>query len=172
MEISIKSFKLKIKFSFILILCTALVFGADNALWFLLFSVFHECGHIFALYLFGAKIECLTLSCCGAALKYENRISPWQEAFVALAGPVVNLVLFTVLKDDINLLLFILNMLPIYPLDGGRALKIFLPRTQPVLGFAFLVLLTICSAYILIEFKIFGLFAVCIYLWMVNLRLI
>ena len=79
---------------------------------------------------------------------------------------------FTVLKDDINLLLFILNMLPIYPLDGGRALKIFLPRTQPVLGFAFLVLLTICSAYILIEFKIFGLFAVCIYLWMVNLRLI
>ena len=160
MEISIKSYKLKIKFSFILILCTALVFGADNALCFLLFSVFHECGHIFALYLFGAKIECLTLSCCGAALKYENRISPWQEAFVALAGPAVNLVLF------------ILNMLPIYPLDGGRALKIFLPRTQPVLGFAFLVLLTICSVYILIEFKIFGLFAVCIYLWMVNLRLI
>lgn len=172
MEISIKSFKLKIKFSFILILCTALVFGADNALWFLLFSVFHECGHISALYLFGAKIECLTLSCCGAALKYENRISPWQEAFVAFAGPVVNLVLFTVLKDDVNLLLFILNMLPIYPLDGGRALKIFLPRTQPALGFAFLALLTICSVYILIEFKIFGLFVVCVYLWIVNLRLI
>ncbi|UKI23631.1 MAG: hypothetical protein L6V88_04275 [Anaerotruncus sp.] len=76
----------------------------------------------------------MTLSCCGAALKYENRISPWQEAFVALAGPALNLVLFTVLKDDINLLLFILNMLPIYPLDGGRALKIFLPRTQTVFG--------------------------------------
>ena len=90
MEISIKSFQLKIKFSFILILCTAFVFGADNALWFLLLSAFHECGHISALYLFGAKIECLTLSCCGAALKYENRISPWQEAFVALAGPAVS----------------------------------------------------------------------------------
>ena len=172
MEISIKSFKLKIEFSFILILSAALMLGAYNALWFLLFSALHELGHIASLYLLGAKIERLTLSCYGAALKYKNCLSPWREAVTALAGPAVNLALFAVFKDDINLLLFVLNMLPVFPLDGGRALRALLPRVQPLLGFIFLALLTVCSVYILIEFKIFGLFAVCVYLWSVNLRLL
>ncbi len=170
MEISIRSFKLKIEFPFVLIICTAVMLGADSVLLFLLFCSLHELGHIFALYVLGAKIDYLTLSYCGAALKYKNGLSPWREVIVALAGPAVNLALYAVFKDEINLFLFLLNILPVFPLDGGRAMKVILPRMQPVLGFVFLLFLTACSVYSVIKFKIFGLLAVSIYLWSVNLR--
>lgn len=172
MEISIKSFKLKIEFSFVLILCAAVMLGADNALRFLLFSALHELGHIVAFYLLGAKIERLTLSCCGAALRYKSCLSPHSEAIAALAGPAVNLALYAVFNDEVNLLLFSLNMLPVFPLDGGRAVKAVLPHSQPVLGLVVLVLLTVCGVYAAIKFKIFGLLAVSVYLWSVNLRLL
>ncbi len=172
MEISIKSFKLKIEFSFVLILCAAVMLGADNILLFLLFSALHELGHIVAFYLLGAKIERLTLSCCGAALRYKNCLPHWREAIAALAGPAVNLALYAVFNDEVNLFLFSLNMLPVFPLDGSRAIKAILPHSQPVLGLIVLVFLTVYGVYAVIKFKIFGLLAVSIYLWSVNLRLL
>ncbi len=61
-----------------------------------------------------------------------------KEMVVAIFGPVVNLmfiIIFVLLEKEkifnveaeiliyINLLIFILNILPIYPLDGGRIIK-------------------------------------------------
>lgn len=57
-----------------------------------------------------------------------------KKLIVALAGPMVNLIfIFAFLNfyheitlAYINLLIFIFNMFPIYPLDGGRILKYIL----------------------------------------------
>lgn len=57
-----------------------------------------------------------------------------KKLIIALAGPLVNLafiVLFFVFYPNIiliyiNILIFIFNMIPIYPLDGGRILKYIL----------------------------------------------
>jgi len=54
-----------------------------------------------------------------------------KKLIVALAGPSVNLIfvlIFLFFYQNItiiyvNILIFIFNMLPIYPLDGGRILK-------------------------------------------------
>lgn len=57
-----------------------------------------------------------------------------KKLIIALAGPFINLlfiILFIILKQKsiliyINIIILIFNLLPIYPLDGGRILKYFL----------------------------------------------
>ncbi len=53
-----------------------------------------------------------------------------KKLIIASAGPLVNVIfgiIFYILKNEtltyINILIFIFNMLPIYPLDGGRIIK-------------------------------------------------
>lgn len=54
-----------------------------------------------------------------------------KKLLIAIAGPTVNLifiVVFLKLKLNetliyVNIMIFIFNMMPIYPLDGGRAIK-------------------------------------------------
>lgn len=64
-----------------------------------------------------------------------------KKLFITLAGPMVNLICIVIFKDItliyINILIFIFNMLVIYPLDGGRLLKYilcFFLNKQKVLG--------------------------------------
>lgn len=172
MEIKIKSFKIRIEFSFILVVCAALALDLNAVADVLIYSLLHELGHIAAIYILGESAESLTLSCCGASLKYKNNISTVKEAIIAAAGPAVNLVLFCFLKDKINLLLFILNVLPIFPLDGGRIVKCVFPKSHHIVGIIFLALLTVLSLYFLFKYKTFNLLIITIYLWTVNLRLL
>lgn len=86
MEIKIKSLKIRIEFSFILVVCAALVLDLNAVADVLIYSLLHELGHIAAIYILGESAESLTLSCCGASLKYKNNISTVKEAIIAAAG--------------------------------------------------------------------------------------
>lgn len=104
-----------------------------NFLWAALFASVHECAHILAIRLYGEKIRNLTLGIMGIRIG-KNRISLSykQECVTAAAGPFVNLIMalvffflkkyddFFVLPFNINLGLFLINMLPVKMLDGGR----------------------------------------------------
>ncbi len=96
-------------------------------------AVFHELGHWTVLHLLGAKAAALRLSVLGAAMEVDSgRLSYGGELAAVLAGPAANLLVALVLTAlggerwpaavGANLVLCAFNLLPVRPLDGGRAL--------------------------------------------------
>ncbi|QJC52888.1 Zn-dependent protease [Paenibacillus albicereus] len=101
----------------------------------------HELGHAAAAHAFGWKVLEIRLLPFGGVAELEERpgAPAWEEAAIALAGPLQNVwmagaawalgaggwmdaALASYLVQA-NLLLLTFNLLPIYPLDGGRLLR-------------------------------------------------
>lgn len=113
-----------IEFSFILIISFAFLTSSYNIIYVLLFSCLHELGHLFILLFYKCLPECITFSCCGIGLKYKYSFSFFKEVLFFSAGLIVNLIFFLIgIQKKINFALFMINVLPVYPLDGGRILK-------------------------------------------------
>lgn len=102
---------------------------------FLLSAITHELFHLFAAFLLGIRINRIELGSSGAKI-YTPPLTDLQELLCALSGPVGGLLPVILLRIYPEaalwaLLLTVYNMLPIYPSDGGRALRstlyIFLP---------------------------------------------
>lgn len=117
------------------------------------FIVLHELGHAITAQYFGIQTRDITLLPIGGVARL-NRIPevPHQEILVALAGPAVNVIILAVLglatvilsqlktslpKSDsiffilhfgllVNLAMAIFNLLPAFPMDGGRVLRALL----------------------------------------------
>ena len=102
-------------------------------------AVIHECGHAFYAARIGCRLSRLLLLPCGAVVRGEiGGISLRDEIFLALAGPAVNAacaLLFAALwwffpetyaytdtAFTASATLCLVNLLPAYPLDGGRVL--------------------------------------------------
>lgn len=110
-----------------LIIAYAMLFKSYDFLYVILFSALHELGHLIALLLCKGKPDKLVFAYYGIGLKHTSDLTDFCELIFLSAGIVVNLILFLVnIRRDINLALLIVNALPIYPLDGGRILKIIL----------------------------------------------
>ena len=96
----------------------------------LLAVMIHELSHCIMLSLCGKRIEHVIFAINGAKIQTEA-LSNWQTLLCALAGPAGGLILL--LLTDIfpqaalcSVLLSVYNLLPICPLDGGRAFLAFL----------------------------------------------
>jgi Zn-dependent protease len=105
--------------------------------------VLHELGHAFQALREGMRIEGITLWIFGGVAKFSGMFpSAGAEFRVAIAGPLVTLVIALVggaltaipgLPEpvlgviewlaSVNLLLLVFNMLPAFPMDGGRVLR-------------------------------------------------
>lgn len=164
MHFYIKNCKICIDYLFILVLSLAALFNANDILLVLLFSSLHEIGHFAALIIFKNYPYELKLSFYGFAVKYESNISRVKETVVLLSGPLVNLILYLILKDNVNLILFLLNVLPIYPLDFARVLRLYFPKTGTFISRITLILICILCVYMLVYYKSYSLLFVATYL--------
>lgn len=121
----------------------ALLLGLVTAL--LVFSsvVAHELGHSFVAIRQGIDVKSITLFIFGGLASLEKESKTPAEAFwVAIAGPLVSLMLFGILTAtglaispsgpwaailgllaSVNLALALFNLIPGLPLDGGNILK-------------------------------------------------
>ncbi len=94
---------------------------------FLIAAGFHEFCHWLAILLCSGRNSPVRFYSFGARMLLPS-MKPWQEALCALAGPVGGLVM-GLLSDHIPRIAVcaafqsLYNLLPIYPLDGGRAMQ-------------------------------------------------
>lgn len=121
----------------------ALLLGLMTALFLFASVVAHELGHSFVAKAQGIDVKSITLFIFGGLASLEKESQTPAEAFwVAIAGPLVSLLLFgsfmaigygvaasgplaailTVLAS-VNLALALFNLIPGLPLDGGNILK-------------------------------------------------
>lgn len=108
----------------------------------IVFALVHEIGHIIAIYIVGAGSFRVRLSFQGINLIYDAKLRSYgSDAFVAFCGPFLNLLLFIIFYlyfksnplnesyayiSAINFALALINLLPIFPLDGYTIFKSFL----------------------------------------------
>lgn len=91
----------------------------------------HELTHLLVLWLAGNRAKSLTVTPMGLSIERVGLLSHRGELLLSLSAPIVNLLLAALYLHfaldpctvDANLSFGLLNLLPIYPLDGGKALS-------------------------------------------------
>lgn len=141
--------KLKIKFQplFALYCFVCIYFNWFNQIFFYVITVtFHEWGHYFVANHYGYKIDSLIYSLSGAGITTTEEFKNKDEIKIAIAGPLINVFLILIIiclwwifplsylytYDFLicNLVVLFFNLLPIYPLDGGRIIMSLVTRRK------------------------------------------
>ena len=169
----------------------------------LIFAIIHELSHMIVGIILGFKPEKIELNPLGLSLAFKTNYNDYnlkirnanafeiKKIIVALAGPISNLAIavfvgFLTNSSTIvniifyaNLLIAIFNLLPIYPLDGGRVLKGFLHirygkwKAKKIINdisFAVTIILTAISSITVFYYKNIAIVAIIAYLWIIVLK--
>ncbi len=167
------------------------------------FAIIHELGHMVAGLLMGMKPEKLEIMPYGVSVSfklmpkdYNRKIKrgnqlELKKILVALAGPITNFIIIAiVLQTNMNLvstlmilysnlLLILFNLLPIYPLDGGRMIKgilhIFLGKMKAekytnYISFVTLMIVTFVSSIAIYQLQNIAIFLIVLMLWVIFIR--
>jgi Zn-dependent protease len=133
---------------------TYVVMGLVAALLFIASLLLHELGHALVARREGIEIDGITLWLFGGVTRFKGTFrSPGSEFRIAVAGPLVSLALgglsvgvALLVREPVpvqgvaawlgysNVLLFVFNMLPAAPLDGGRLLHALVWRMKHDFG--------------------------------------
>ena len=131
---------------------TPWLIGATAAIGLFVSVTIHELGHSWVALRYGLTIESITLWIFGGVASMASIPREWNREFwIAIAGPVTSVligvvcaillqlipaslptVLFVVgWLAVVNVTLAIFNLVPAFPMDGGRVFRALLARTRP-----------------------------------------
>jgi len=129
--------------------------GLAAALGLFFCVVLHEFGHSLVARRYGVHIDSITLWLLGGIAQMQEIPEDWKQEFnIAIAGPIVSVLAgmgsyfaFRIVPDGgflleaaqftlaylaiMNIVLAVFNMLPGFPMDGGRILRALLARNRP-----------------------------------------
>lgn len=156
------------------------------------FTLLHELAHMLMGMLLRLKPKELKINPFGISIlfeTYEKRAS--KKILIAMSGPLLNIFIavstcFLHIENELkeiiiysNILLGAFNLIPIYPLDGGRIMKALLKskyswqkvdkivnRTSNIITIA----LTACCSILILLYHNIGLLLVLAYLWVLNIK--
>ncbi|MBP3256215.1 MAG: site-2 protease family protein [Clostridia bacterium] len=168
------------------------------------FALLHEIGHMVTGILLGFKPNNLEIMPVGLSIGFEGNVDNYnkkigktsiltlKKMIIALNGPITNLIfvvifsifsikIFEIQRETIiyaNILIGLFNLLPIYPLDGGRILKYILKilygnekTNNYIMNISYLtvVLLTAISSITILIYKNLAILIILFYLWYIVL---
>lgn len=156
---------MKINYSFLLLISLSILL--DNlmiVLIMILSLLLHEFGHLIIIFIKKIKILRFELTFLGGKIIIDEKSLLYQKNFdkslLYISGVFTNLIVFlslTIIKTEslfinyfkiCNLILLIINIIPIYPTDGYNILAIFLPRRSLYnISICFMVLFLLYSIY-------------------------
>lgn len=166
----------------------------------MIFAILHEMGHLICGLILGLKPKALKIMPLGISIEFSvicndynkkvknANILSLKKMIIALAGPITNFLIVgicLILRKYINpfycneiiyanILIAIFNLLPIYPLDGGRCIKslihIFRGNKQAIeytnhISNICVILITMLSSIGIYYYKNIAILLILIYLW-------
>ena len=166
----------------------------------MLFAFLHELGHLFMGLILGFKPQSLCINPMGLSISFKINAKDYnkkilkankfiiKKILIAVAGPAVNFIIATIfrynnfslfeIKNELivyaNLLIAIFNLIPIYPLDGGRILKYIIHICKGLeksntymnrISNISVIVLTMASSIGIIYLKNISILFIIIYLW-------
>jgi stage IV sporulation protein FB len=132
--------------------------SGEFALYAIVFGslLFHEAGHLLAAKLVGARVQSCTILPYGGEIKMEQfaKLDTNKQLFILLLGPFFTFILLVIgmLLDFpqnemlvvMQQLILVVNLLPIFPLDGGRVIYALVPAK-----YATLIILSLLSSLVI-----------------------
>lgn len=171
----------------------------------MIFALLHECGHLIAGLIMGFKPEKINVMPIGLSISFKIPIENYnkkieksnilsiKKILIALAGPITNMLIALVVIfmnfefTDVqrlniiyaNVIICMFNLLPIYPLDGGRILKQFIKIKKGIINSlqythiiqnVLMIILTFVSSIAIYYLENISIFIIIIYLWILVLN--
>jgi Zn-dependent protease/CBS domain-containing protein len=128
------------------------ILGFASAIGLFAGVLLHELGHSLVAMRYGYSIDSITLWLLGGMASFDEFPEDWRHEFwISIAGPFVSVLVgavsygaFVVLPASatparfvcgyltiLNVVLAVFNLLPAFPMDGGRILRALLARNRP-----------------------------------------